>query len=356
MKKCLNLAKLGLKKTKTNPLVGCVIVHNNRIISEGYHAKFGDAHAEVNAIENITNKAILKESILYVNLEPCCHYGKTPPCVDLIIKYKIKQVIIGTRDPFNKVNGLGINKLKKYTNVITGIMKKECIKLNKKYFINHVLKRPLLILKWAESKDGFINNLEKGGTQISCQESMKLSHKWRSEVDGIFVGTNTVISDNPRLTNRLNTGKSPIRITIDRQNKLKKNNWNIINQDSPTIIIHNDINKEEKNITYLDIKKIVKSQNDLLSLKEIIKKLHKIGLNSILIEGGKKILENLINQNLWDEIRIFKSEQKLHNGISSPTFNQNRFKKIQIGEDTLKTKSNKTVIKKIEQAFLTKGP
>ena len=178
MKQCLNLAILGLNKTKSNPLVGCVITHKNSIISTGYHEKFGKSHAEVNAIQNLKKKfpnnykELLKKAVLYVNLEPCSHYGKTPPCVNLIIKYKIPKIIIGTKDPFEKVNGRSILKLENHAKIIIGVLEKECLKINDQYFINHKFNRPFIVIKWAKSQDGFINNNTKGITKISCQKSI----------------------------------------------------------------------------------------------------------------------------------------------------------------------------------------
>ena len=352
MKKCLDLALLGLNQTKTNPLVGCVIVHNNTIISSGYHEKYGENHAEKNAIEllkknqPIDYKKILKESTLYVNLEPCAHYGKTPPCVDLIIKYKIKEVVVGTLDPFVKVSGKSVIKLKKYTSVIVGIMEKECEKINQTYFINHKFNRPFIILKWAESEDGFINNNSKGITKISNAESVKLTHKWRSEIDAIMVGTNTVLCDNPKLTTRYFIGKNPIRVTIDRANKLSDQKWNIMNKDAKTIILHEKSSVKKKNIHYLDYR--LSTNQELISdeqkMRDIMHTLYSNGIRSILIEGGSIILNNIINQGLWDEARIFISIKKLHKGIKGPQINhaEKKYKLKNIGKDKLILISNNT--------------
>ena len=357
MKKCLDLAKLGLKKTKSNPLVGCIITHQDKIISEGYHKKYGDFHAETNAINNVKNKDLLPLSTLYVNLEPCAHYGKTPPCINLIIKYNIKQVIIGTLDPFKKVNGQGIKQLKKHTNVIIGVLEKECIEINKQYFINHTLRRPFLILKWAESKDGFINNNQKGITQISSEESLLLSHKWRSQIDGIMVGTNTVICDNPTLTNRKTKGPNPIRITIDRKNRLTNEDLNILNMDAETLVFNRKHNKKFRNIRYIKIDQKGTNQNELF---DIIKELYLRGLNSILIEGGKILLENFISQNLWDEIRVFSSKKEIKNGIKSPSNldkvkTKKIHKKLNIGPDNLAIIKNQETSRKIRTIILSKS-
>ena len=330
IKKCLDLAILGKGKTKTNPLVGCVIVRNNQIISSGYHKEFGQAHAEKNAIENLQKnypnsyKNILQKATLYVNLEPCSHYGKTPPCANLIIKYKIKKVVIGTLDPNKKVNGKGYRKLKEKTDVIIGVLEKECEKINTQYFINHRLKRPFIILKWAESKDRFINTDSQGITQISGQKSMILSHKWRSQVDAIMVGTNTITCDNPKLTTRYCSGKNPIRITIDRNNKLnKKSKWNIFNNEAKTIILNESQNKTTKNIQYLNYQtnKTIQKMDDSKKIIHIMKILYQNKVRSILIEGGTIIIQKLIEENLWDQARIFTSNKKLLSGKKGPLLN-----------------------------------
>jgi len=345
MKKCLDLAILGLNKTKSNPLVGCVIVHNNKIISTGYHQEFGGPHAEANALHNLKKsqpsdyKNILKESTIYINLEPCSHYGKTPPCLNLIIKYQIKKIVIGTIDPFKKVNGSSIQKLKKNAEVIVGVKKKECEAINQRYFINQRLQRPFIIIKWAESKDGFINNLSTGITRISCEESIALTHQWRSEIDAIMVGTNTVLSDNPQLTTRKFVGANPVRVTIDRNNKLSDKKWNIKNQDAPTIILHEQDSFTMKNIHYLDCRQLDTKENnsDQTKMAYIMKLLYENGITSILIEGGTTILNNIISQGLWDEARIFISNKNLHKGQQGPTINfkTKKYKTTQIGEDKL---------------------
>ena len=352
MKKCLRLAKLGSGKTKSNPLVGCVIVYKGKIISEGYHERYGGNHAEVNAIQKVENKKILSECTLYVNLEPCYHYGKTPPCVNMIMHHKIKHIVIGTTDPFKEVNGNSIIKLKKQTQVTLNVLKDECIKINMKYFINIIFKRPYIILKWAESKDGFINDKQTGITEISSFQSSILNHKWRSEVDGIMVGTNTVICDNPKLTTRKFNGKNPTRITIDTKNKLKNKNLNILNSDSKTIVFHNKKSKKNKNIEYINIEKLGKKYSNKKILIHLMKILQQKGLNSVLIEGGRELIQNFIDSKLWDEIRVFHNkEMKLISGVKSPIIKMEAFIKKNIEHDLLKIMTNKNNIEKIEQSF-----
>lgn len=354
MNSCLDLAILGLNKTKTNPLVGCVIVYNRKIVSSGYHEKYGGPHAESNAINNLkkTNpsnyKTILKNSTIYINLEPCTHYGKTPPCTELIIKYKIKKVVIGTLDPFKKVNGSGIQKLKKYSKVLVGVSQEKCLKINKKYFINQKLNRPYIVLKWAESKDGFISDNSREITKISGKNSIKLSHQWRSEIDAIMVGTNTVIFDNPELTNRKSIGKNPIRVTIDRKNKLNHKKWNIMNGDADTIILNEKKSIKKDNIYYLNYKQPGQEtlNSDQIKMVNIMKILYQNNITSILIEGGSIILNNLINQGLWDEGRIFVSNNKLHKGVKAPkmAYKKNAYMIQKSGEDLLYLVNNKNKI------------
>ena len=222
--KCISLARKGALDVSPNPMVGCVIVNNGEIIGEGYHKKYGKNHAEVNAIHSVKDKSELKNSILYVNLEPCCHHGKTPPCTDLIVKYNIPKVVIGCIDTFSKVSGQGMKKLKDNSvEVIYGVLEKECTELNKRFFCYHTKKRPYIILKWAKSKDNFIApiNQEKPFWMTS-EKSKKLVHSWRAEEDAILVGRKTVVADNPSLTVRMCEGKNPIRIIIDKELSLDK--------------------------------------------------------------------------------------------------------------------------------------
>ena len=321
MKKCLELAMLGLEKVKKNPLVGCVIVLNNEIIAEGYHEQFGEAHAEVNAINKVINKEILKQATLYVNLEPCSHYGKTPPCTDLIIKSKIKEVVIANVDPFSMVNGKGISILKKHMTVTTGILEEEAFQINKQYFTNKSIKKPYIILKWAESKDGYINNLSPGITKISDNASINLSHKWRNEVDAIMVGSNTIICDNPYLTTRnILNGKNPVRVIIDTSNKTLNTNSHILNNDAQTIIFNSSINKQIDNISYINITQEYNNRES--RLKNILSILFKRQINSIIIEGGAILINQFIKEEIWDEARIFSSNKILQNGIKAPFLEQ----------------------------------
>ena len=243
IKRCIEIAKNGLGTTAPNPMVGCVIVYNSKIIGEGYTSAYGGNHAEVNAINSVKDKSLLKKATLYVTLEPCSHYGKTPPCSDLIIKHQIANVVIGTIDTHSKVAGKGIEKLKNVgCNVTVGVLDDECKVHHKRFFTFHNKQRPYIILKWAETKDGFIAPKQKNEQQpvwITNELSRQLVHKWRAEEQAILVGTQTVIADNPSLTVRDWTGKNPIRIVIDRDLKLPKD-YNVYNSEAETIVISKD--------------------------------------------------------------------------------------------------------------------
>ena len=340
MSQCITLAKKGYGKTFPNPMVGCIIVLENKIIGKGYHEKFGEAHAEVNAINSVKDKKLLREATLYVNLEPCFHFGKTPPCVDLIIQHKIKKVIIGTKDPNKNVSGKSISKLKEKCEVKFGVLEKECKNLNKKFFINQIYERPYIILKWSQTKDGFINNInfKKGIQKISCKESQKYNHKLRSEVDGIMIGKNTALYDNPNLTVRNFKGRNPTRILIDNNNVVPKTH-NIFNNESKSIILTKKIEENiNPNIKYIKI-------NDNEKLLEITKKLKNNNINSLIVEGGAKLLTSFINENLWDEVKIFQSKKINKDGIKAPHFNIDTNSEIKnIGEDKLINVNNNQII------------
>ena len=331
MKRCIELASKGTGYTYPNPLVGSVIVHNNKIIGEGYHAKYGGSHAEVNAINCVGNKELLKESTLYVNLEPCNHYGKTPPCTEAIINNNIKRIVIGSKDPNSLVDGSGIDKLKSSGfDVIVGVMEEECTNLNKRFFKYHKHKRPYIILKWAESKDGFISPLKSNQSSrkvnwISGEDSKKLTHKWRSEEHSILVGVQTIIDDDPILTTRLVDGENPIRFVLDPNSRIPINS-KVLSETSKTIILSKKENKLIPNYT-----KSIRFDN----IQLIIDSLYQMKIQSILIEGGTKTINYFLNNNIWDSIRIFRSKNKIINGIESPKINLSKFHISDIGDDIL---------------------
>ncbi len=319
MHRCLTLAKKGLGLTYPNPLVGSVIVFSNRIIGEGWHQRSGESHAEVIAINSVKNKSLLPKSTLYVNLEPCSHYGKTPPCADLIVKMKIKNVVIGTIDLNDVVSGKGIAHLKKNgCKVKIGVLEKECNKINKRFFTFHKMKRPFVILKWAETKDGFIYpGIKKDNTKkpiwISNKYSQQIVHKWRTEEEAILVGTETAIKDNPSLTARNYDGKSPMRITIDKNLKIPEK-YNFYDSSCQTIIFTNKRSTYPKinNLRFVEID-FTKNTN-----KQILKFLFEIGVQSVIIEGGAITLQSFIKCNLWDEARIFVGDNNFKTGVKSP--------------------------------------
>jgi len=310
--KCIRLARKGALDVSPNPMVGCVIVNDGEIIGEGYHKEYGKNHAEVNAINSVKDKSVLKNSILYVNLEPCCHHGKTPPCTDLIIKYNIPKVVIGCIDTFSKVSGQGIKKLKDNSvEVIYGVLEKDCIELNKRFFCYHIKKRPYIILKWAKSKDNFIApiNQEKP-FWMTCEKSKKLVHSWRAEEDAILVGRKTVVADNPSLTVRMSEGKNPLRIVIDKELKLNEKS-NVFDDQAETIVFNKIKSAIIDKTTYL--------KADFNNLNEdILNQLYNREILSVIIEGGAITINSFIEKNLYDEIRVFTTDKFLKKGVDSP--------------------------------------
>ncbi|WP_340198434.1 bifunctional diaminohydroxyphosphoribosylaminopyrimidine deaminase/5-amino-6-(5-phosphoribosylamino)uracil reductase RibD [Ascidiimonas sp. W6] len=321
IKRCIQLAKNGLGTTYSNPLVGSVIVHNNLIIGEGWHYKAGQPHAEVIAINSVKNKELLKNATLYVSLEPCSHYGKTPPCSDLIIKEQIKNIVVGTIDPFAKVAGRGIkNLLDAGCNVTVGVMEEKCRALNKRFFTFHTEKRPYLILKWAESADGFLSPATTKTTKqiaqpiwISNKFSRQLVHKWRSEEQAILVGTNTASIDNPSLTTRNWYGKSPVRVLLDRNLRLSTH-LKLLDNTVPTLVF-TEVEKTpspQQKISYHSV------HFDDTLITSIVSKLYDMGIQSLIIEGGYKTLKGFIDKGLWDEARVFKGNKVFRAGTPAP--------------------------------------
>ncbi len=341
MQRCLQLAANGLGHTAPNPLVGCVIVHQGKIIGEGYHQRYGEAHAEVNAIRSVANQELLKQSTLYVNLEPCAHHGKTPPCSDLIIDKKIPRVVIGSKDIHSIVSGKGIEKLTNAgVDVKVDVLVNECYELNKRFFTYHKHKRPYIILKWAQTKDGFIdkerNTLDKGINWITGSATKRLVHLWRAQEAAILVGTNTVRNDNPSLTVREVEGENPIRIVIDKNLSLK-NDFNIFNRDAKTIVF-NSLREEIINpqLSYC------KLDFDGTQLSQLLNHLYKQEIQSVIIEGGAFTLNQFITQNLWDEARVLTGNVSFGKGLKAPAISAQQFDQINIGNDSLRTYNNPT--------------
>lgn len=318
MKRCLYLAKNGLGRTYPNPLVGCVIVYKDKIIGEGWHQKAGRAHAEVNAIKSVKNKTLLKKATLYVNLEPCSHYGKTPPCSQLIIAEKIPHIIIGTSDPNPKVAGKGIQQLQKAgLNVQVGCLERDCLALNKRFFTFQTKKRPYIILKWAQTADGFLApKTQKQGQPfwITNSYSKQLVHRWRSEEQALLIGKQTALKDNPQLTTRLWCGTHPLRLVIDKDLAvLNHPDLHVLDQKQSSLIF---CSLPEVDRAHLKFKKLDFNQNVLHALLE---HLYTLKLQSLIVEGGRETLQHFINQNLWDEARVFTGEAYLGSGIAAPS-------------------------------------
>ena len=333
IKRCIELAKNGLGTTYPNPLVGSVIVYNDEIIGEGWHRKSGEAHAEVNAVNSVKDKSLLSKSTIYVSLEPCSHFGKTPPCCDLIIANKIPNVVIGTIDPFSKVAGSGIKKLIEAGKKVTvGILEDECNALNKRFFTFHTKKRPYIILKWAESSDGFIAPISKEKQEpvwITNSFSRQLVHKWRSEEQAILVGTQTVVDDNPKLDTRNWSGNNPTRIILDRTGKISED-YHVKDQKIKTIVITEKENLQStENLIYenciFDIRLV-------FSVCEI---LYEHNIQSVIIEGGRQTIQTFIDANIWDEARIFKGQKSFENGIEAPIITYKNIEKQAIQGDEL---------------------
>ncbi|WP_281637479.1 bifunctional diaminohydroxyphosphoribosylaminopyrimidine deaminase/5-amino-6-(5-phosphoribosylamino)uracil reductase RibD [Flavobacterium marginilacus] len=333
IRRCISLAKNGLGATYPNPMVGSVIVYDGKIIGEGWHRKAGGPHAEVNAVNSVQDKSLLSRATIYVSLEPCSHFGKTPPCCDLIIKNKIPNVVIGTVDPFSEVAGKGIKKLiEAGIHVTVGILEEECNELNKRFFTFHQKKRPYIILKWAESQDGFIAPLEKSEKKpvwITNTYSRQLVHKWRTEEQAILVGTQTVLDDNPKLNARDWYGNNPVRLVLDQNNRIPKESAVFDNQTKTIVFTDSKNTIPEENTTFdsIDFKQNIAGQ--------IADSLYIHNIQSVIIEGGLRTLQTFIDANLWDEARIFKGEISLSRGIQAPLLPKTDSEKQLIEKDEL---------------------
>jgi diaminohydroxyphosphoribosylaminopyrimidine deaminase / 5-amino-6-(5-phosphoribosylamino)uracil reductase len=334
MKRCLELASNGIGYVAPNPMVGAVIVYNDEIIGEGFHVHFGHAHAEVNAIESVKDQSLLSQSTLYVNLEPCTHIGKTPPCSDLIIAKGIRKVVLGTSDPNPLVGGKGIERLKNNRiEVIVDILNEECIELNRRFITYFEHKRPYIILKWAQTKDKFIDLNRKPGEPvgvnwISNKISRTMVHLWRSEEQAVMVGTNTVIVDNPQLNVRHWQGNNPLRVILDRSLRIPSTS-NVLDNRTPTLIFNEKKNEKEGNTEYCQIEFGKKMFN------EIFHELYKRQIQSILVEGGKKLLESMINGNLWDEARVLVGDKYFVKGYPAPRIPMKEDEVVEILNDRL---------------------
>ena len=317
MRRAIQLAKSGNGSVSPNPMVGAVIVANGRIIGEGFHRRFGEAHAEVNAINSLkeSDVALLEKATLYVTLEPCSHYGKTPPCSELIIHKKIPRIVTGSADPFKEVSGRGIRMLREARcDVVCGIMEKECMELNEKFMTAHILHRPYILLKWAESSDRMIDRTRKQGetpARFSTAATTSLVHKLRSEYDAIMTGTNTVILDNPSLTVRQWNGRNPLRVTIDNNGRIPSTS-KILTDGNPTLIFTRNM----ANPNYIKVPEKAET------LEFICSRLYANGITSLMVEGGTTLLQAFIDRNLWDETRIERNSRPLGSGMPAPSIPQ----------------------------------
>ncbi|MDW7692712.1 bifunctional diaminohydroxyphosphoribosylaminopyrimidine deaminase/5-amino-6-(5-phosphoribosylamino)uracil reductase RibD [Flammeovirgaceae bacterium SG7u.111] len=333
MERALGLAKLGIGSVSPNPMVGCVIVKDGLIIGEGYHQQYGGPHAEVNAVNSVEDKLQIKGSDVYVSLEPCSHFGKTPPCADLLVQHQPKKVIVCNVDPNPLVAGKGLEKLKKAgIEVITGVLEKQGLELNKRFFTSMTKQRPYIILKWAQTADGFVARKNFDSKWISNQRSRQYVHKWRAEEDAILVGSNTAKHDNPTLNVRDWSGKNPTRIVIDRNMKLSPK-LNLFDGTIPTLCFNLSKNEEQENLKYIQLE-------EESFLKQVLEKLHENKLYSVIVEGGSQILHSLIKEGLWDEARIFTSETMFGEGIPAPRISGKLISKQPIHTDELKVYQN----------------
>lgn len=333
MRRALELAALGKGSVSPNPMVGCVIVHEGKIIGEGWHKRFGEAHAEVNAAGSVVNRSLLRDSTVYVNLEPCAHFGKTPPCADMLIREKVKEVVIANTDSNPLVAGAGIRKLTGAgISVRKGICETEGRELNKRFFTFMEKRRPYIILKWAQTADGFMAREDHNSKWISNETSRQLVHKWRSEEDAVLVGTNTALYDDPKLTVRDWKGKNPVRIVIDRSLKLPAH-LHLFDRASLTCCYNTIRDSQSNNLEFVKLGK----DNFLFDL---VQDLYKRKIQSLIVEGGKETLKGFIGAGLWDEALVFISKQTFGNGIQAPGLNREFLSETRIDTDTLRTYRN----------------
>lgn len=337
IQRCIDLALKGIGTVAPNPMVGAVIVHNGIIIGEGFHEAYGQAHAEVNAINVVKDQSKLKDSTIFVSLEPCAHFGETPPCSDLIVQKRFKHVVIGCVDPNSKVAGKGIEKLKNAgIKVSVGILENECRELNKRFFTFHEKERPYVILKWAQTKDGFIDknrsDNDSGVNWITQAETKKLVHQWRSEEAAILVGKKTALIDNPSLTVREVEGNNPIRIVLDSNLEVPSTNA-IFSSDSPTIVFNTLKRDVTDSVEWIVVDKITPSA--------VLSELYRKNILSVFIEGGKQVLESFITEGCWDEARILIGTSEWKEGVEAPIVLSDDTQEYFYGKDMVRTIYNR---------------
>jgi len=336
MQRCFALALKGMGAVSPNPMVGCVIVREEQIIGEGYHQQFGQAHAEVNAIRDVFEKHgdkasdLLKEATVYVNLEPCAHFGKTPPCADLLVRHQVRQVIISNTDPFPAVSGKGITRLKEAgITVQTGLLEREGAFLNRRFFTRIRKQRPYLILKWAQTANGYFAPVPVAQRWISGSQAKVLTHQWRAEEDAVLVGKNTALTDNPQLTNRLSSGKNPVRVLIDKKLEVPLSH-HLFNAEAKTLVFNAYKTEVNDHVHYIQLEDMT-----YYLPQKIAFQLYLMDMQSVIIEGGKNILDQFITADLWDEARIFTSAGNWDNGIPAPVVSGHIYEETLVGDDKL---------------------
>jgi diaminohydroxyphosphoribosylaminopyrimidine deaminase/5-amino-6-(5-phosphoribosylamino)uracil reductase len=337
MQRCIELARLGAGKVAPNPMVGAVLVHDERIIGEGYHREYGQPHAEVNCINSVAeeNRRSVSASTLYVALEPCTHFGKTPPCSDLIIQKRIPKVVIGCRDPYTEVDGKGIDKLQKAgIETVTGILEQECKELNKRFFCFVTKKRPYIILKWAQSANGKMAADSKERVFISNEYTNRLVHQWRSEEAAILVGTNTALLDDPFLNNRLWPGNNPVRLVLDVSLRLP-HSLKLFDHQQKTIVFNGLKQEADGNILYYQVSK----EHNVI--QQVIHACYQLKIQSVIVEGGARLLQSFIDLNIWDEARVItNNELQITNGLSAPQIKGIHVTSETISSDTIHYHTN----------------
>ncbi len=333
MRRALQLAQLGLGAVSPNPMVGCVIVKAGKIIGEGNHEKYGEGHAEVKAVRTVKNDSLIEGSTVFVTLEPCAHYGKTPPCAHLLVEHKVRKVIICNLDPNPLVAGKGVEILEKAgIEVVSGVLQEEGREINRRFFTFFEKKRPYVILKWAQTKDGYVARENYDSKWISNEHSRQLVHKWRAEEDAILVGKNTAQYDNPSLTTRNWVGADPIRVVLDSTLSLNKD-LNLFDGSVFTLVFNTQWNNEQNNVRYIKL--------ESMTPKWILQTLFDLKIQSIIVEGGSTTLQSFIDAHLWDEARIFESENTFGKGISAPNVNGKLLEQKLIERDLLTIYQNK---------------
>ena len=339
IKRCIELAELAKGHAAPNPMVGAVLVHEGRIIGEGWHKQYGEPHAEVNCLQNVNeeDRSLIEEGTMYVNLEPCAHHGKTPPCATLLVAEKVKKVVIANKDPFEKVSGKGIDILTQGgVEVETGVMEQEGAWLNRRFFTFHTKKRPYIILKWAQTPEGYFAPENKSRFQITNADSQKLLHKWRTEEAAIMVGFNTALNDDPQLTARLWEGKQPLRVVLDKELNLPRAH-KIFDDSAETWLVN------EHRAGKLGGAKLVEMQFGKNLLPVLMTELYNEGKLSLIVEGGVTLLNSFIEMGLWDEARIFTGINTLESGLTAPVLtNAVPAFETNIAGDTLQVYTNKS--------------